>query len=152
MVGLMLIVAACADPMGTKEQESRWTDPFSSRVEGEEGTAVDWSGYAQGHRPGQESTFGLVLHNGSQDAWQGRYCIQLLDRHSVVATLMQGVFSLQSGESWSRQVPIRFPDGLVEGAYGLALIIPGRLSSVSTIQVGKESEAFGGPWPEPVCQ
>ena len=111
-------------------------------MEDEEGTIVEWSGYAQGHRPGKESAFELIMYSGSQDPWQGRYCIQLLDRHSVVATLMQEGFSLQPGESGSRQVPIRFPDGLAEGAYGLTLIIPGPLSSVTTIQVGKESDAF----------
>jgi hypothetical protein len=49
-------------------------------------------------------------------------------------------------------VQIRIPDGLAAGAYGLAMIIPGRLSGVTTIQVGEESDVIGGPWPEPVCQ
>lgn len=152
VVALPLIVAGCASLAKAKGQELRQTDPFSNRIEGGEGAVVEWSGYAQGHQPGQESTFGLTMYSGSQDPWQGRYCIQLLDRHSVVVTLTQEGFSVQPGESWSRQVPIRFPDGLAKGAYGLALIIPGRLSSVTTIQVGEGSESFGGPWPEPVCQ
>jgi hypothetical protein len=151
VVALALIVVGCAGPAKVQRQEGNPSDPFSSRMEGREGTIVEWSGYAQGHRPGKESTFDLVLYNESQDARQGRYCIQLLDRHSVVATLTQEGFSLQPGESWSRQVPIRFPDDLTDGAYGLALIIPGRLSSVTTVQVGTESDAPDGPWPEPIC-
>jgi hypothetical protein len=152
VVALGLIVVACAGPTNVQEQDGNPTDPFSSRVEGGEGTIVEWNGYTQGHRPGKVSTVGLELYNGSRDAWSGRFCIQLLDRHSVVATLTQERISLQPGETWSGQVPIRFPDALVEGAYGLALIIPGHLSNVTTIQVGNGSDSHGGPWPETVCQ
>jgi hypothetical protein len=136
---LALCVMACGSAKMT-EQEWNPTDPFSSRMEGGEGTAVEWNGYAQGHRSGEESMFELTLHNGSQETWSGLYCMQLLDRDGVAATLTQAGFSLQPGESWSRQEPIRFPDGLAEGAYGLA-----------TIQVGGENKAYSGPWPEPVC-
>jgi hypothetical protein len=152
LVALSLIVDGCAGPTNVQEQEGSPTNPFSSRMEDEEGTIVEWNGYTQGHQSGKASTVGLELYNGSQDTWPGSFCIQLLDRHSVVATLTQERFSLQPGESWSRQVPVRFPDALAEGAYGLALIIPGRLSNVTTIQVGKGSDSYGGPWPEPVCQ
>ncbi len=152
VVALALMVVGCAGPTKARGQEGNPTDPFSSRMEGREGTVTEWSGYAQGHRPGEESTFELTLVNESQETWSGLYCMQLLDRDDVVATLIKAGFSLQPGESWSRQVPVRFPDGLAEGAYGLALIIPGRLSNVTTIQVGEESEAYGGPWPEPDCQ
>jgi hypothetical protein len=152
VIALPLIIAACASPPEVQGQETNRINPFSSQMEGGDGTVVEWSGYAQGHRPGKESAFELMIYNGSQDTRQGRYCIQLLDRHSVVATLIQEGFSVQPGESWSRQVPVRFQDGLAEGAYGLALIIPGRLSIVTTIHVGKVSDSYGGPWPEPVCQ
>jgi hypothetical protein len=121
-------------------------------MEGGEGIVVEWSGYAHGHQPGEEATFELALRNQGQDVWKGRSCIQLLDRHSVATTLTQEAFSLQPGEGLTRQVPIRFPDDLAEGTYGLALIIPGRLSSVTTIQVGNEGDTYVGPWPEPVCQ
>jgi len=152
LVALSLIVDGCAGPTNVQEQEGSPTNPFSSRMEGGEGTVLEWSGYAEGHQPGQESEFGLMMHNGSHNSWQGRYCVQLVDRHGVVATLTEEGFSLQPGESWSRQVPVRFPDALAEGAYGLALIVPGRLSNVTTIQVGKGSDSYGGPWPEPACQ
>lgn len=152
VVALALIHIGCAGPTEVKGQEGNPSDPFSSRMEGGKGTVVEWSHYVQRHRPGKESPFRLVLYNDSRDTWQGRYCIQLLDRHSVVATLTQEEFSLQAGESWSRQVLARFPDDLAEGACGLALIIPGHLSSVTSIEVGKESDTFGGPWSEPVCQ
>lgn len=79
----------------------------------------------------------LLLHNGSQDVWQGRYCIQLVDHQSVVATLKRGEFSVQPGEDWRMQESICFPDGLSDGVYGLALVIPEHLSSVKTIQVGE---------------
>jgi hypothetical protein len=152
VVALALIVVGCAGLTSAQGQEGNPTDPFSNRMGSGEGTVVEWSGYAQGHRPGEESTFELTLHNEGQETWSGLYCVQLLARDDVVATLVQAGFSLQPGQSWSRQVPIRFPDGLAEGAYGLALTVPGRLSSVTTIQVGEESEAYGGPWPESACQ
>jgi len=151
VVALALTTAACAVPAEAKRQKGNRTEPFSSRIERGDGAAVVWSGYAQGHRPGEESTFEITLHNGSQETWSGRYCIQLLDRHSALAALTQEEFSLQAGESWSGQVVVRFPDDLAEGAYGLALIIPGCFSSVTTIQVGNESDTYVGPWPEPLC-
>jgi hypothetical protein len=150
-VALLLIAAGCGS-LAEEQGETNRTDPFYNRMEAGQGAVIEWSGYARGHQPGQESTFALTIYDGSPDTWQGRYCVQLLDRHSLVATLEQEGFSLQRGESWVRQVVVRFPDGLADGAYGLALIFPGRLSSVTTIQVGKGSDTFGGPWPEPVCQ
>jgi len=148
---LALLTAGCAAPAEVNEQGGNLTDPFSSRTEYENGIVVEWSGYAHGHQPGEESAFELVLRNGSQDVWQGRYCIQLLDRQSVVATLKRGEFSLQPGKHRGTRELIHFPDGLSEGAYGLALGIPGRLSSVETIQVGKGTGAYSGTRPEPIC-
>jgi hypothetical protein len=149
---LTLLIAGCAAPAEVKEQGTNLTDPFSSRSEGENGIVVEWSGYTHGHQPGKGSAFALMLRNGSQDVWQGRYCIQLLDRQSVVATLKRREFSLQPGKDWHTQESIHFPDGLSEGAYGLALAIPGRLSSVVTIQVGRGTGAYSVTWPEPTCQ
>jgi hypothetical protein len=149
---LTLLIAGCAAPAEVKEQGGNLTVPFSSRTETKDGIVVEWSGYTYGHRPVEKSAFELVLRNGSQDVWQGLYCIQLLDRQSVVATLKRGELSLQPGEYWGAQESIRFRDGLSEGAYGLALVIPGLLSSVETIQVGKGTGAYSGTWPEPTCQ
>jgi hypothetical protein len=148
---LTLLIAGCSAPAEVKEQGGNLTDPFSSRTEGEKGIVVEWNGYTDGHQAGEGSAFELVLRNGSQDVWQGYYCIQLLDRQSVVATLKRGEFSLQPGTYWVLQEVIHFPDGLSEGAYGLALVIPGRLSSVETIQIGKGTGAYSGAWPEPTC-
>lgn len=69
----------------------------------------------------------------------------------MVATLKQGEFSLQPGKEWGMQETIRFPDSLSEGAYGLALVIPGHLSNVETIQVGNVTGTYSGTWPEPAC-
>jgi hypothetical protein len=151
LVILVLTVAACASPVESNDQESGWTDPFLSQMQLGEGVTVEWSGYARGHQSGEESPLDLTLHNESQEAFSGLYCIQLLDRDGIVATLTREEFSLQPGESWSRQVQIRVPSGLAAGDYALALAIPGRLSNVTTIQVGKEGHAWRGPWPEPVC-
>jgi len=151
---LALLIAGCAAPADVADVKEQWgnlTDPFSSRTEDENGIVVEWSGFTHGHQPGEGSAFVLVLRNGSQDVWRGRYCIQLLDRQSVVATLKRGEFSLQPGKDWGMQETIHFPDGLSEGAYGLALVLPGRLSSVATIQVGKGTDAYSGTWPEPTC-
>ena len=149
---LVLTVAACASSVEMNGQESSWTEPFLSQMQLGEGVTVEWSGYARGHQSGEESPVDLTLHNGSQGALSGLYCIQLLDRDGIVATLTREEFSLQPGESWARQIQIRVPSGLAAGDYALALAIPGRLSNVTTIQVGKEGDAWRGPWPEPVCQ
>ena len=136
---LMLLMIGCAAPAEVKEPGSDLTDFFSSRMESQNGIVVEWSGHTHGHRPGDASAFVLLLHNGSQDVWQGRYCIQLVDLQSVVATLKRGEFSVQPGKDWRMQESIRFPDGLSEGVYGLALVIPGQLSSVQTVRVGEEN-------------
>jgi len=152
LVVLAMVIAGCAAPADVKEQWDDLTDPFSSRAESEDGIVVEWSGLTRGHQPGGESAFVLMLRNGSHDAWQGRYCIQLLDSQSVVATLKRGEFSLQPGKDWGMQETIRFPDVLSEGTYGLALVIPERLSSVVTIRVGTGTGAHNGTWPVPTCQ
>ena len=152
LVVLAMVIAGCAAPADVKEQWGDLTDPFSSRTEGENGIVVEWSGFTHGHQPGEGSAFVLVLRNGSHDVWQGRYCIQLLDSQSVVATLKRGEFSLQPRKDWGMQETIRFPDVLSEGTCGLALVIPGRLSTVETIQVGKGTGAHNGTWPAPTCQ
>jgi len=148
---LALLIVSCAAPVEVKEPGSNLTDTFFSRSEDENGVVVEWSGFARGHQPGEGSAIKLVLHNGSQDVWQGSYCIQLLDRQSVAATLKRGEFSLQPGKDLGMQETIHFPDGLSEGAYGLALVIPGQLSIGETIQVGNETSSYGGTWPEPDC-
>jgi len=148
---LALLVASCAAPVDTKEEWGNLTDPFFSRSEDENGVVLEWSGFARGHQSGEGSAFVLVLRNGSEDVWQGRYCIQLLDSQSVVATLKQGEFSLQPGKDWGMQETILFPDDLSGGDYGLVLVIPGQLSIGETIQVGNETSAYGGTWPEPDC-
>ena len=149
---LALLIAGCAAPTKKNEQGGNLTDPFTSRIEGENGIVVEWSGDTHGHQSGEESAFELVLRNGSQNVWQGRFCIQLLDCQSVVASLKRGEFSLQPGEYWATQALIHFPDGLAEDAYGLALVIPGRLSNVVTIQVGSGTGAHSGSWSEPTCR
>ncbi|MEA3439453.1 MAG: hypothetical protein U9R58_04145 [Chloroflexota bacterium] len=148
---LALLVVSCAAPVEVKEQGSSMTDPFFSRSEDENGLVVEWSGFARGHQAGEGSAIKIVLHNGSQDVWQGSYCIQLLDPQSIVATLKQGEFSLQPGKEWGMQETIHFPDDLSDGDYGLALVIPGQLSIGATVQVGNETSAYGGTWPEPDC-
>jgi len=148
---LALLITSCTAPVEVEEQGSSMTDPFFSRSEDENGIVLEWSGFTGGHQPGEGSAIKLVLHNGSQDVWQGSYCIQLLDPQSIVATLKQGEFSLQPGKDWGMQETILFPDDLSGGDYGLVLVIPGQLSIGETIQVGNGTDTYSGTWPEPGC-
>ena len=127
------------------------TDVFSSRSEGEDGIVIETQGYTKGYIPGEEASLNFNVHNGSQQAWQTRYCLQLLSKESVLTTLISDQFSLQPGEGFGTVIAFNVPSDLTSGAYGLALVIPNRSASITTIQVGNGPEVPGGDWAEPRC-
>jgi hypothetical protein len=155
MVGLTLVwlafgllLSGCAQPA---EAPGASPDPFSARVEGEDGLLIEWSGDSRGHRPGGEAHFDLQMVNNSQDLWGGEYCFLLVDLEGAVAAFDQANFSLQPGEGYSTILRTNFPADLVEGPYGLMLIIPGRLANTVTIYVGDSHGQSAGPWPGAEC-
>jgi len=142
-----LLLAGCVQ---TNQDQALPVDPFSARVEGEDGILVSWNGYSRGHHPGSDSTFNLDISNAGQEAWSGEYCLILLDTNGVVTNIGQGDFSLQPGEGFSTSVQASFSEELAESPYGLALVIPGRLENSVTIYVGDARGESVSAWPAQV--
>jgi hypothetical protein len=157
------LTQACG-PADVKPNPRTLTRPFTARTEGADGSVVELQGYADGYRPGQEVSYGLRLQNGGEGGWQGRYCLLLLNEAGTLATLAGDTFALQPGEGLETTLKCTLPEDLPDGEYGLALVIPDRLSSVITVTVGQVDSPAGPPsragelpepagsrWPQPAC-
>jgi hypothetical protein len=127
------------------------TDQFSFRSESEDGTLVEARSFTSGYRPGDEFTYFLDAHNGGDDTWDVYYCLLLLDEEGIVANLAEEEFTLQPGEGFGTMLVARYPAGIPEGAYGLALVIPDRSASITVVHLGDDQIGSGGPFPEPTC-
>lgn len=158
MIALSLLLAACnaffpAPQSGQPPQQGQPSqlfpsDPFVATAEGGDGIFVEFRGFSRGFHPGDEVAYNLDAHNGSGAAWQARYCLLLLDRAGVVANLAQEDFSLRPDEGFGAMIVVSLPAALEPGAYGLRLLIPGRLGMDNTIYLGEATPASAGPWPE----
>jgi hypothetical protein len=142
MVGL----AGCSTPP-TPEPETR--EPFSARRESEDGAIVFWSGFTAGYEPGQEDEFELQIENQTGEAWEGRFCLQLLaqDAPLVLHTLEQRDFTLEPGVGFSDTLTVRLPETLDDGVYGLSMVVRrsgGPMVDLIPVQVG-EAEGDRGP-------
>jgi hypothetical protein len=120
-------------------------EPFAATRESEDGAIVGWSGYTGGYEPGAEASFDITIKNETKDSWEGRFCLQLLDRQmpQVITTLEQRPFTLEPGVGFSDQITVRFPEDLSEGAYGLSLAVrrsAGPMVDLVPIQVGESDE------------
>ncbi len=101
--------------------------------------------------PGEEVPFILRMNNSAQVNWDGKYCLLLLNQSDTENQLLDGKFSLKPGEGQEVVLNAKIPSELVEDAYGLALVIPGSMASVTTVQIGKSTDARAKSWPEPRC-
>ena len=143
---LILLVTNCGagtDVAPTPMAETR--EPFAATRESEDGAIVGWSGYTEGYEPGAEESFDITIRNETEDSWEGRFCLQLLDGQmpQVITTLEQRPFTLEPGVGFSDQITVRFPDDLSEGAYGLSLAVhrsAGPMVDLVPIQVGEVDE------------
>jgi hypothetical protein len=144
-----LLLIGCTPPAEAPGMISR--NPFSLRTEGEDGIFVEWSGNSAGHAPGGESAFEIRLVNRGDQTWSGEYCFQLLDMDEVLTTFEQSEFNLEPGDVFSTPLWVLFPEELVEGSYGLALVITERMASTVTIYLGDTLDEASGPWALPVC-
>jgi len=141
-----LFTAGCGAPAGGPQIPTGETrEPFSARAESEDGAIVSWSGYTEGYEPGAEAEFDITIKNETDRVWEGRYCLQLLDRQlpEVIATLEQRAFTLEPGVGFSDTITIRFPEGLDDGAYGLSLAVRrpgGPMVDLVPIQIGETDE------------
>lgn len=121
-------------------------EPFSARWSMAEDFTVEVEGYGRGIQPGEPYETVVSLLNGSQESWEDRYCLFLVDQKDVVLELARQDFRLEAGGQETRMVWANLPQDLM-GPYGLVLLIPGRGSFVTTIWVGDGEEGPAGPWP-----
>jgi len=149
---LLGLLGACAQNGGlTPAFGGR--QPFTVDMAGEDGTRVSWQGYTDGYRPGTAETMHLAIDNNTGQAWNGRFCVQLLEPmpSSVVIPLAKQEFSLKSDGGFAQDVRVELPTDLTLGIHGLALVVhepTGPIVDVIPVQVGEgESEPFQGEWP-----
>ena len=150
-LGILSLLAACTPTPGSTPDEAR--HPFSLHIAGEDGAEVTWESYTEGFLPGTTETMHLAVQNNTDRLWDGRLCVQLLEPlpSSVVISLNQQDFSLESGGGFTRDVSVNLPADLAAGTYGLALVVhqpTGPVVDVVPVQVGEGTrEPFQGQWP-----
>ena len=143
LILLSLLVTGCQGlPFQSQTSTVDDRDSFSSSRTSSDGFFVEWKGYREGYRAGSEAEFDLTIKNKTDQAWSGRYCLQLMARKSpmVITTLEQRPFSLQSGLGFSDTITIQLPRTLEVGAYGLSLVVwrpGGPMVDMVPIQVGE---------------
>lgn len=145
-------LAACAQNDGSTLPPAG-RQSFNLSMTGEDGIQVSWQGHDGALRPGSAETVHLAVVNNTGRAWNGRFCVQLLEPSpSVVAIpLAQEDFRLEPGASFSQDLRVELPADLPPGVHGLALVMHkpvGPIVEVIPVQVGGgESEPFDGDWP-----
>ncbi|MBS3753882.1 MAG: hypothetical protein KGY46_10920, partial [Anaerolineales bacterium] len=140
---LMTGCSAIGQELATPTAATR--HPFSARSESEGGAVVFWSGYTDGYRAGEQTTFDLTIKNNTDQVWQGRYCLQLMARESatVLKTLAQKEINLEPGMGFSDEFTVQMPETLDPGAYGLSMAVrrpEGPMVDLIPIQVGGSNE------------
>ena len=120
-------------------------DSFASSRTSSDRFFVEWKGYREGYRAGSGAEFDLTIKNKTDQAWSGRYCLQLMAQKSplVITTLDQRAFSLRSGVGFSDTISVQIPRTLEVGAYGLSLVVRrpgGPMVDMIPVQVGATDE------------
>ncbi len=155
-LALAVVAASGCGVLHRAASEAGPRDPFTLRFNGPQ--VVELTGLAHGHRAGEMARFELTLRNdgsrpaagGGGERWQERCCLVLVDHKEVRATLAALNIDLAPGAAESRVVQARLPADLAEGCYGLALVLPQRVSTV-TLTVGNAEPCAGG-WAAPACE
>jgi len=149
---LLGLLAACSQN-DSSTAASGGRHPFSVDMTGGNGARVSWQGYTDGYRPGTAETMRLAINNNTGQAWNGRFCVQLLEPmpSSVVIPLAEQEFSLTSDAGITHDVRVELPADLTLGIHGLALVVhesTGPIVDVIPVQVGEgKREPFQGDWP-----
>ncbi len=149
---LLGLLAACAWN-GSSTPASAERHPFNVDMTGGDGARVSWQGFTDSYRPGTAETLRLAIYNHTDQAWNGRLCVQFLEPmpSSVVIPLAEQEFSLESDGGFAQDVRVELPAGLTPGIHGLALVVhepSGPIVAVIPVQVGEgEREPFQGDWP-----
>jgi hypothetical protein len=144
----LLAVGCSVAAIQSREPTEEPRQPFSARREREDGAVVAWSGYVDGYEPGEEASFDVTIMNETDEAWPGRFCLQLMDDDlpQVVAVLEQRPFNLEPGLGFSDVITVTFPEDLEAGVYGLSFVVrgPGEPSvDLVPIAVGDTDEGHG---------
>jgi hypothetical protein len=121
---LLGLLAACAQN-SSSTLASGGRHPFSVDMTGGDGARVSWQGDTDGYQPGTAETMHLAINNSTGQAWNGRFCVQLLEPvpSSVVILLAEQEFSLKLDGGFSQDVRVELPADLTPGIHGLALVI-----------------------------
>jgi hypothetical protein len=149
---VLSLVAACGPADGSSLDLAE-RNPFSLQTASEDGTQVRWDAYANGYQPGASETMDISVSNNTDQAWQGRLCVQLLERAPSLAVhpLAELEIDLESGLGFDDTVSVVMPIDLLPGTYGLALVVyrpAGPAIDIVSIQVGDSSEQRStNPWP-----
>jgi len=122
-------------------------EPFSKALYTAEGHELALAGQSLGHSAGERSTITVALANHQAGPWDASYCVVLLSAGGVVAVLAQAQVALAAGEAWTRKLDVTIPKGLLDGAYGLTLVIPPDAVSPATVWVGQDPVEPAGVWP-----
>ena len=151
-ITILSLLAACG-PVSGPTMDTPERHPFRLDIVGEDGTFVSWESYTEGFLPGTRETMHLAAKNNTDQTWNGRLCVQLLEPQpsTEVIPLTEQEFELESGGGFERDVDVDLPADLSSGTYGLALVVhqpTGPVVDVIPVQVGEgEQEPFQGEWP-----
>jgi hypothetical protein len=114
-------------------------------------------GYCSGYEPGSTYRLGLKLNNTEKETWEGKYSIYLIDTKGVVLNIVnQKQFTLSPQSSMAADFDMALPKTISKGRYGLYVVFPGRITSISTIYLGEEPASTvmpvrkGGDTPPPI--
>jgi hypothetical protein len=149
---LLALLAACLQN-DSSAPASAGQHPFRVDMARVDGAEVSWRGYADGYQPGTAETMHLTINNSTGQAWDGRFCVQLLEPmpSSVVIPLAEQEFGLEPDRGFSQDVRVELPADLTIGVHGLALVVHepgGPIVDVLPVHVEEgENEPFQGDWP-----
>jgi hypothetical protein len=115
------------------------SDFISFSVSEPEGFYYEVRGDADHHQAGQTSQFQLNLTNPTQQDWNLRYCVLIVESNGMRTRIAQGAADASAGDSSRQTFEASIPSGLAEGAYGFAFVIPGSSAVVDTIWLGPKS-------------
>jgi hypothetical protein len=151
-VAILTLMGGCAQTSNSPQSPTE-RDPFFLSMGRADGAEVYWEGHTDGYQPGTTETMRLAINNKTDQPWDGRFCVQLLEPmpSSAVILLAEQGFNLESSGGFAWDLSVDLPPDLAPGIHGLALVVHepgGSIVNVTPVQVGDgERELFQGEWP-----
>ena len=108
------------------------------------------SGDTKGYAAGGTHDLNLSIRNDTDEEWSGSCYIFLVDQNGPFMDISNCEFNLpHEGDQESWVIKMTLPADIESGAYGLALLFPGKDHIVQTIYIGDEiSNEPVGSWPD----